>query len=95
MKLNATAFALAFGLIWGIGLFLMTWWIIVFEGSTGEPTMIGMVYRGYAISPVGSLVGLVWGLFDGLICGAVFAWLYNLICTFTYRPDNERHEAAA
>lgn len=78
MKLNIKAFALACGLIWGVGLFLLTWWIIVFEGSTGEPTLIGMVYRGYAISPTGSVIGLVWGLFDGLIGGAIFAWLYNL-----------------
>ena len=30
MKLNIKAFALTRGLIWGIGLFLLTWWIIVF-----------------------------------------------------------------
>lgn len=79
MKLNVKAFALALGLIWGVGLFLLTWWIIAFEGSTGEPTLIGMVYRGYTISPLGSVIGLVWGLPDGLIGGAIFAWLYNLL----------------
>jgi membrane associated rhomboid family serine protease len=26
---------------------------------------------------VGSLIGLAWGLLDGLIGGAIFAWLYN------------------
>ncbi len=77
MKLNVKAFALAFGLIWGLGLFCLTWWIIVLDGASGETTIIGQVYRGFNISPVGSLIGLVWALADGAIGGAIFAWLYN------------------
>jgi hypothetical protein len=79
MKLNIKAFALACGLFWGIGLFVLTWWIIAFEGATGDMTLIGRVYRGYSISPVGSIIGLIWGLVDGVVAGAIFAWLYNLI----------------
>lgn len=59
MKFNVKACALACGLIWGLGVFVLTWWIIAFEGPTGEPTFIGRVYRGYSISPTGSLAGLV------------------------------------
>ncbi len=77
MKLNIKAFAVTFGLFWGLGLFLCTWWIIFFDGATGQATMIGAVYRGYNISPTGSFIGLAWGLVDGLIGGAIFAWLYN------------------
>jgi len=62
----------------------ITWWIILFDGSTGEATLIGRVYRGYTISPIGSLIGLVWAFFDGLIGGAIFAWVYNL---FVGRPS--------
>jgi hypothetical protein len=78
MKLNVRAFTLTCALVWGIGLFLITWWIILFDGATGDVTFIGMVYRGYSISPIGSLMGLVWGLGDAAIGGAIFAWLYNL-----------------
>lgn len=77
MKLNVKAVALASGLIWGLGLFTLTWWIIAFEGQTGEQTIIGMVYRGYNISAMGSIIGLIWGFVDGLIGGFIFAWLYN------------------
>jgi hypothetical protein len=77
MKLNVKAFALTCALIWGIGLFVLTWWIIAFEGSTGELFLIGHVYRGYNISPLGSVIGLIWGFADALIGGAMFAWLYN------------------
>jgi hypothetical protein len=79
MKLDVKAFALACGVIWGLGLFIMTWWIIAFDGSSGDPTIIGLVYRGYSISPLGSIAGLIWGFVDGLIGGAIFAWLYNKI----------------
>jgi hypothetical protein len=79
MRLNVKSFALTSGLVWGIGLFLLTWWIIAFDGITGEPTFIGRLYRGYSISPMGSLIGLIWAFIDGLIGGAIFAWLYNLI----------------
>jgi hypothetical protein len=79
MKLDIKAFALVCALVWGVGLFLLTWWIMAFDGATGEMTLIGQVYRGYSLSPVGSLVGLVWGFFDGLLGGALFAWLYNVL----------------
>ncbi len=89
MKLNIKAFALAWGLVWGLGLFLLTWWIIAFDGATGEITFIGRLYRGYSISCPGSFIGLVWGFFDGLIGGAIFAWLYNLLaekCRLCAKP---------
>ena len=95
MKLNIKAFALTCGLVWGLGLFFLTWWVIAFDGVTGEPTLIGRLYRGYSISPLGSLVGLGWAFFDGLIGGAVFAWLYNKIVGFSasgQAPDKGREK---
>ena len=79
MRLNVRAFALACGLLWGAGLFLLTWWIILFDGPSSDLTFFGRVYRGYEVTPVGSVVGLVWALVDGAIGGAIFAWLYNAL----------------
>ena len=79
MKLNVKAFALTCGLVWGLGLFFLTWWIMAFDGATGDVTFIGRLYRGYSISPVGSVIGLIWAFPDGLIGGAIFAWLYNVL----------------
>ncbi len=81
MKLNIRAFALTFAIWWGVGIFLLTWWIIAFGDSASEPFFLGRIYFGYTISPVGSLIGLVWGFVDGLIAGAIFAWLYNALAT--------------
>ncbi len=77
MKLDVRAFALTCATVWGIGLFLATWWIIAIDGPSDGATFIGSLYRGYSLTPVGSLVGLVWAVVDGLIGGAIFAWLYN------------------
>ena len=81
MKLNVRAFSLTCGIVWGLGLFLLTWWIIALDGATGEPTIIGRLYRGFNISPAGSFIGFIWALVDGLIGGAFIAWLYNLLST--------------
>lgn len=79
MKLNVNAFGLACGILWGIGLFFITWWIIAFEGVTYDRTIIGLVYRGYSISPWGSVIGLIWAFIDGWVGGIILAWLYNIL----------------
>jgi hypothetical protein len=83
MKLDVKALALSCGLIWGLGLFLVTWWIIMLDGASGDVTWLGHVYRGYSISPVGSAIGLAWGFVDGAIGGAILALVYNKL----RRPD--------
>ena len=86
MKLDLRAFAITCSLVWGFGLFFLTWWIIMLDGPTGEVTLIGRLYRGYSISPTGSVIGLLWALADGFVGGAVFAWLYNWIVARSVRP---------
>jgi hypothetical protein len=77
--MNVKAFALACALVWGLGVFFLTWWIIAFDGATRDVTLLGRLYRGYTVSPIGSVIGLIWAFFDGLIGGAIFAGLYNLL----------------
>ena len=77
MKLNVKAFAVTCALIWGLGLFFITWWIILIDGPSDNITFIGRIYRGYSLTPAGSLIGFAWALVDGAIGGAIFSWLYN------------------
>lgn len=76
-RLDSKAMGLGFALLLGLGLFLGTWWVILFQGVTYDSTVIGLFFRGYSISPVGSIAGLFWGLLGGFIAGLVFAWFYN------------------
>jgi hypothetical protein len=52
---------------------------MAFDGPSIDPTWIGHIYRGYSLTFSGSLIGAVWAFCDGLVGGAVFAWLYDLI----------------
>lgn len=81
MKLNILAFGLACGLVWGVGILVTPWWVMLFEGSTGDWLALGHVYRGFNVSPVGSLVGFVWGLCDGFVGGVILAALYNFFAS--------------
>ncbi len=81
MKLNVKAFALACGILWSISVFGLTWWMIAFDGVSNDPTFVARMYRGYTVTPVGSVIGFFWALGDGLIGGAVFAWFYNFLST--------------
>ena len=40
MKLNVKALGLTSALMWGFGIFFITWWIIYFDGQTGETPLL-------------------------------------------------------
>jgi hypothetical protein len=79
MKLNVRAFAVALGIWWGLGLFILAWWVMWVVEPLASPTFVERIFIGYAFDPLGSLVGLVWGFVDGLIAGAIIAYVYNLV----------------
>lgn len=79
MKLNPKALAIALGIVWGINWFILTWWMILFEGVTHEVTLLGRWYRGFTVSPIGSLVALGYGFVDGFFIGLLVAIVYNKI----------------
>jgi hypothetical protein len=77
MNLDTRAFALSCALLWGFGILLITWWIVIWDGPSTVPTFLGRMYRGYSLSFVGGLIGMIWGLVDGAVGGLIFAWIYN------------------
>ena len=76
MKFNIKAFALVSGLMYGFVLFISVLWLMA-RGYSNQETLLSMVYPYLTISPMGSLLGLIYGFFDGVIIGALFVWLYN------------------
>jgi hypothetical protein len=67
------------GLVWGLGVFFLAWWVMAFEGATSDLMLLGHIYRGFNISPLGSVIGLARGLYDGFIGGLILAVFYNLL----------------
>lgn len=82
MRLSIKGMAIAGGIFWAIIVFLSTWLAILFLEQVNNPALIGRIwYIGYDISPLGSLIGLIYGFIDGFICGAFLSWLYNCFCS--------------
>ncbi|MFC1543027.1 bacteriophage holin [Candidatus Neomarinimicrobiota bacterium] len=77
MKLNVRALGLAGGILWGLAIFLLTYWFLLFGYGGTMLGKIANVYLGYSVTWYGAFIGLVWGFVDGFIGGALLAWLYN------------------
>ena len=67
------------GIIGGSSMFFLAWWLIIIGNADGPITLLERMYIGYSFTPLGSVIGAVWGFVDWGIAGAIFAWLYNLI----------------
>jgi len=77
--LSIRSVALTTGILGASAMFLLAWWLIIIGNAEGPTTLFERVYIGYSFTPLGSVIGAVWGFVDWGIAGAIFAWLYNLI----------------
>lgn len=77
-KLHVLGFAVALGLVWGLGLFCSG----ILAGLDGYGLdfvkAMSSVYYGYTTGFAGALIGFVWGFCDLFIFGLVVAFIYNL-----------------
>jgi len=80
MKFSVKGLALASGFLWGLAMLGMGLANLIWSGY-GQQFLqtVASVYPGYhatrSIAEV--IVGTLYGAVDGLIGGAVLAWLYN------------------
>ena len=80
MRFSVKGLALASGILWGVAMLGMGLANLIWAnyGQQFLQTMAS-VYPGYhaSRSVAEVIVGTLYGFVDGLIAGAVFAWLYN------------------
>ena len=67
------------GIIGGSSMFFLAWWLIIIGNADGPITLLERMYIGYSFTPLGSVIGAIWGFVDFAIAGAIFAWIYNKI----------------
>ena len=82
MRFNVTALALTAGVFWGGALLLVALANLAWPPyGRAFLDLCASIYPGYHPGAgMGSVVtGTLYGLADGAIGGAVFAWLYNLL----------------
>ena len=77
--MSIRAFALTAGIFVSETLFFIAWWLILIGNTDGPTTLLERIYIGYSFTPIGSVIGAVWGFIDFAIGGAIAAWLYNKI----------------
>ena len=71
--------ALTAGIFGAASMFLIAWWLILIGNAEGPPTLLERMYIGYSFTPLGSVIGALWGFVDFAIGGAIAAWLYQKI----------------
>jgi len=76
-KLDIKAFGLACGIVWGSAMLFLGLINTFFAWGGGIERAMATVYIGYKSTPLGSIIGGVWGFFDAGIGGLALAWLYN------------------
>ena len=77
--LSIRACGLTLGIFCAGSMFFLAWWLILIGNAEGPTTLYERIYIGYSFTPMGSVIGAVWGFVDWGIAGAIFAWLYNKI----------------
>lgn len=80
MKLSVKGFALTCGLLWGGGLLFVGLVELAVPGyGSAFLELADSIYPGFDNSHTlfSVLIGTGYGLIDGAIAGAIFAWLYN------------------
>ena len=82
-RLNARAWGIALGLLFGGGLFVATMFLIMRGGpNVGEHLQLLRAYfPGYSVTVLGSFVGFVYGFVVGYAIGRVIGMVYNRIVT--------------
>lgn len=77
-RLSPLALGLSLGVFWAVCLLIMG--LLASYAAYGGDFVSGMasVYWGYEPTVLGSIIGAAYGFIDGLISGAIVAWLYNL-----------------
>lgn len=74
---NPKSLGLAGGVLWAAVMFFGT----LIAWGTGYFTPFyefwASIYPWYSVTPLGSVLGLIYGFLDGLIGLFVFGWLYN------------------
>lgn len=81
--LNVLSLGLACGITFAMGFFLLGTTAWLFNWGNELVRVISSMYIGYSPSFLGSIIGAVWGFFDGFIMAVLIAFLYN-----TYSGDS-------
>jgi hypothetical protein len=81
LLLNAKMLGLSLGLLFGIGMFIATNWLVLKGGKEIGPhlQLMSQYFIGYRVSFFGSFIGFAYGFAVGTLRGSLIGWIYNRI----------------
>jgi hypothetical protein len=79
LRMNARSVAIASGLLFGLGLFAATNFLILRGGENvgAHLRLLAVYFPGYGMTFTGSLIGFAYAFVLGYIVGRTVAFLYN------------------
>jgi hypothetical protein len=79
--LNAKILGLSLGLLFGIGMFIATNWLVLKGGKVIGPhlQLLSQYFIAYKVSFFGSFIGFAYGFAVGTLSGSLIGWIYNRI----------------
>lgn len=80
LRLNGRAWGIACGLLFGIGLFAATNFLLVVGGeNVGQHlNLLSVYFPGYEVTFLGSVIGFVYAFVVGYATGRIICSVYNL-----------------
>ena len=80
MRLNAQAWGISLGLIFGLGLFAATMILVVKSGANvGQHlSLLANYFPGYRVTTLGAFIGFVYAFVVGYGVGRIIGTIYNL-----------------
>jgi len=81
LRIDATLWGITAGLLFGIGLFVATNWLVIQDGPTvgKHLQLIGHYFLGYRVTFVGSLIGFAWAFISGFVAIWLLVSVYNFV----------------
>lgn len=83
LRLNAQAWGVSFGLLFGLALFVATI-ILVAKGGENVGQHLGLLaayFPGYRVTVAGAFLGFVYAFFFGYLLGRIIGAVYNMVAT--------------
>lgn len=77
MKLDSRALGGAFGVLWGLTMFILTILSAMNGYASDFLIMMAGIYPGFSLTYLGAVIGAIYGFIDGFIGGWLLGWLYN------------------
>ena len=83
-KLHPIALGLVLGFLWGLSVAMLGIVALHFDYAVGFVSALSHLYIGFKTTPLGIVIGMLWGFLDFFVFGLLIGWLYNQCLNCSY-----------